>query len=205
MTDSNVSFTSDAYYLSYLPKRSYMGAVSPWFFTVSFKYWALNTCSVTILSRQHYGPDTYNKNFIYRGDDWLFSQRWEMIIANRDSVNFTEALTWNDFGESHYMGPIEGIQPMSQAWVNGFDHQGKRHLCISLCSAYRQIPGWLDLMQYYITAYKTGTYPAITRDRIFLWSRLYPMNATSPDPVPKPTNWQWVSLAKVIYPFFPGS
>lgn len=35
MTNSNVSFISDAYYLSYLDKGSYMGAVSPWFFTVS--------------------------------------------------------------------------------------------------------------------------------------------------------------------------
>lgn len=74
---------------------------------------------------QHYGVNSYNKNFMYRGDDWLFSQRWEMLIANRNLVNFTEALTWNDFGESHYLGPIEGIQPMSQSWVNGFDHQGK--------------------------------------------------------------------------------
>lgn len=125
MTDSDISFISDAYYLSYLSKRSYMGAVSPWFFTVS----RLNSVCRSILhvlnsSHQHYGPNTYNKNFIYRADDWLFAERWEMLIANRDSINFTEALTWNDFGESHYLGPIEGIQPMSQSWVNGFDHQG---------------------------------------------------------------------------------
>ena len=30
----------------------------------------------------------------------------------------------DDYGESHYIGPIEGAQPMSEAWVNGFDHQG---------------------------------------------------------------------------------
>jgi hypothetical protein len=30
----------------------------------------------------------------------------------------------DDYGESHYIGPIEGAQPMSDAWVNGFDHQG---------------------------------------------------------------------------------
>lgn len=53
-------------------------------------------------------------------------------------------------------------------------------------------------MQYYITAYKTGVYPTISRDRIFLWGRLYPQNATSPDPVPKPTNWQWVSFRRIL-------
>ena len=30
----------------------------------------------------------------------------------------------DDYGESHYIGPIEGAQPMSEAWVNGFDHLG---------------------------------------------------------------------------------
>lgn len=32
----------------------------------------------------------------------------------------------DDYGESHYIGPIEGAQPMSEGWVNGFDHQGKK-------------------------------------------------------------------------------
>lgn len=30
-----------------------------------------------------------------------------------------------DYGESHYVGPIEGAQPDGTTWVNGFDHQGK--------------------------------------------------------------------------------
>ncbi|OBZ77252.1 Cell cycle checkpoint protein RAD17 [Grifola frondosa] len=140
----NITFNSDASYISNLGNRSYMAAVSPWFFT-------------------HYSPQSYNKNFIYRGDDWLFAQRWELLVQNRSVVPFAQVATWNDFGESHYVGPIEGIQPNSQAWVNGFDHQG-----------------WLDLMQYYIAAYKTGSYPAIPKDRVFLWARLYSMNATAP-------------------------
>ena len=49
-------------------------------------------------------------------------------------------------------------------------------------------------MQYYIAAFKTGAYPKIKKDRIFLWGRLYPAAASSPDPVDKPTGWQWVSL-----------
>jgi glucan endo-1,3-alpha-glucosidase len=46
------------------------------------------------------------------------------MIASREYVDIVEIITWNDYGESHYIGPIEGAQPNSQAWVNGFDHQG---------------------------------------------------------------------------------
>jgi len=100
--------------------------------------------------------------------------RWEHLIANRAQLDMVEVLTWNDYGESHYIGPIEGAQPMSEAWVNGFDHQG-----------------WLDLQQYYISAFKSGVYPGILRDRIFLWGRLYPANADAPrDHIGKPSGWQ---------------
>ncbi|KAI0746462.1 glycoside hydrolase family 71 protein [Daedaleopsis nitida] len=156
MGNYNISFAPDQSYISNLGNQSYMAGVSPWFFT-------------------HYGLNTFNKNWIYRMDDWTFAQRWEMLVQNRATVPLVQVATWNDYGESHYVGPIEGIQPMSQAWVNGFDHQG-----------------WLDLMKYYITAYKTGSYPSITKDRVFLWARLYPANATVPsDSVGKPSNWQW--------------
>jgi len=44
---------------------------------------------------QHYGPETYNKNFMYKGDNWLFVKRWEHLIANRAHVNMVEVLTWS--------------------------------------------------------------------------------------------------------------
>ena len=44
---------------------------------------------------QHYGPETYNKNFIYSGDNWLFVERWEHLIANRAHVDMVEVLTWS--------------------------------------------------------------------------------------------------------------
>jgi len=106
-------------------KKVYMGAVSPWFFT-------------------HYSPQTYNKNvsgrcyggnifnngfivqFIYLSDEHLYAKRWESIIASRDKFDLVEIVTWNDYGESHYIGPIKGDQPNSQAWVNGLNHTGKQ-------------------------------------------------------------------------------
>lgn len=60
--------------------------------------------------------------------------------------------------------------------------------------------GWLDLVQYYATGFKTGSYPPISRDRIFLWGRLYPAQADTPDRVGKPGNWQFVSACNSSKP-----
>ena len=102
----------------------------------------------------------------------------------------------DDYGESHYIGPIEGAQPMSEAWVNGFDHQGilrfpSSHVYGTLTQD--ALKGWLDLQQYYISAFKSGVYPSVLRDRIFLWARLYPANSDVPqDHIGKPSGWQQV-------------
>jgi hypothetical protein len=58
--------------------------------------------------------------------------------------------------------------------------------------------GWLELEEYYISAFKLGSYPSITRDRIFLWARLYPANVDVPgDLVGKPYRWQYVSFCPI--------
>lgn len=121
MGNYNISFSSDRTYMTYATNKTYMASVSPWFFT-------------------HYGIDTYNKNFIYRGDDWLFAQRWEILINHRRVVPFAEVVTWNDYGESSYVGPIKGVQPMSESWVNGFDHQGAS--CPLILSSNSKAPHW---------------------------------------------------------------
>jgi len=135
-------------------KKAYMGAVSPWFFT-------------------HYGLDSFNKNFVFLSDQHLYSKRWESIISSRDQFDIVEVITWNDYGESHYVGPIKGSQPNSQAWTDGMNHTA-----------------WLELTQYYATAFKTGQFPTIEKDKIIMWSRPHAANAQSPDPVPQPTNFQ---------------
>ncbi|PVG00439.1 hypothetical protein CPB86DRAFT_824436 [Serendipita vermifera] len=146
------SLTTDHSYFTSLVDNTYIAPVSPWFFT-------------------HYGPDTWNKNWIYRADDWLYARRWEELVEMRDQIDIVEIITWNDYGESHYIGPIAGAQPNSQAWVDGFDHQG-----------------WLELSTYYIEAFKTGAYPPITQDKVFLWARPHPRDATAPDHIPRPNN-----------------
>ena len=81
-----------------------------------------------------------------------------------------------DYGESHYIGPIKGAQPNSEAWVNGFEH----------------LP-WLYLNEYFIHAFKTGKYPSIEEDRVFVWARPHPRDAIATnDTAGKPENWQLV-------------
>jgi len=145
----------DTLYSMALGGKEYMPAISPFFYT-------------------HFGANSWNKNWLYRSDDWLYCTRWEQIIAMRESVKMTEILTWNDYGESSYIGPIRGALPSgSNAWVDGFDHDS-----INV------------LTKYYITAFKTGSYPEITEDSIIIWSRPHPHGATaSDDSAGQPTGW----------------
>ncbi|KAH9480430.1 Glucan endo-1,3-alpha-glucosidase agn1 [Psilocybe cubensis] len=136
-------------------KKGYMAAVAPWFFT-------------------HFGADSFNKNFIFLDDQHLYAKRWDSLIAQRDLFDIVEIVTWNDYGESHYVGPIKGDQPpQSRVWTDGFDHTA-----------------WLELTQYYATAYKTGSFPEVPKDKIVMWSRPHSTTAQAPDPVPQPTNFE---------------
>lgn len=56
--------------------KGYMPGISPNFFT-------------------YYSPQTYNKNWIYRSDDWLMASRFEQIIQQRASHDMAELITWN--------------------------------------------------------------------------------------------------------------
>lgn len=124
-------------------------------------------------NRQYYGVNSYNKNWIYRSDDWLLATRMEQIIAMRNKVDMVEIISWNDYGESHYIGPIRADQPNSQGWTEGMDHQG-----------------WLSIIKIYSTAFKTGKYPS-SGDSITLWSRPHPKGATATAPSnPRPSGWQ---------------
>ncbi|KAG8989976.1 hypothetical protein FRB90_001995 [Tulasnella sp. 427] len=137
--------------------KTYMAGVSPFFFT-------------------HYGADTFNKNWLYVSDDHLYTSRWSTLIANRDKVDMVEIITWNDYGESSYIGSIGKDQPKSNAWVDGFDHTAL-----------------IPLTKYYTTAFKTGRFPTIEKDSVVLSARPHAKAAeASADGVGKPLNWELV-------------
>ncbi|KAJ7186743.1 glycoside hydrolase [Mycena filopes] len=157
----------DEYYLSQLPGR-YATTVSGGFFT-------------------HYD----SKNRILSGDDWLLATRWEQLYRLRDSLTFVEMVTWNDFGESDYYGPVKGSQPSGTTWATGYDHTP-----------------WLDMSKYYIAGFKSGSYPDINSDSIYYWARPHPAAAIAvSDTLPRPENTDWTTdyLWAVVFATGPAS
>lgn len=75
-------------------------------------------------------------------------------------------MTWNDYGESHYIGPItaaSGIPDGAHRYVDNMPHDG-----------------WRTLLPYYISAYKSGRAPpTVTSDKLHIWYRLSPASAGS--------------------------
>ena len=102
--------------------------------------------------------------FAYLGDQHLLAKRWEAIISNRDQYDIIQILSWNDYGESHYVGPIKGALPKSEAWTIGFNHTA-----------------FLDVHKFYAETFKTGKFPEITEDTLVMWSRPHAALAAAPD------------------------
>ncbi|KAK1233802.1 hypothetical protein PQX77_003022, partial [Marasmius sp. AFHP31] len=121
--------------------KGYIAPVSPWFFT-------------------HYGAEvSYSKNWVFPSD-LLFYLRWLEIIALKPP--FVKIITWNDYGESHYIGPLASKHTDDGAskWVNDMPHIG-----------------WANLSKPFIAAYKsssTSVNPFITTDQIIYWYRTIP-------------------------------
>ncbi|KAI9707599.1 MAG: hypothetical protein M1836_000560 [Candelina mexicana] len=134
--------SNDKEWKSALGAKSYMMAVSPWFYT---------------------NIPNWGKNWLWRGDD-LWYDRWQQVIEVQPE--FVEIITWNDYGETHYIGPIRagGVPDGSQHYVSGMDHDH-----------------WRTLLPFYIDAYKSGnaTMPTIDAEKLVFWYRLNPSGAGS--------------------------
>jgi hypothetical protein len=132
-----------------------MAPVSPWFST-------------------HYGDwVSYRKNWVFQSNDLWFT-RWNEILEL--GPRFIEIVTWNDFGESAYVGPLAGqhVDDGHSKWVNDMPHGG-----------------WLEMAKPYIAAYKTGaTSISITEEKLVYWYRPTPKGITcSGDNLGKPNGW----------------
>jgi glucan endo-1,3-alpha-glucosidase len=161
MDNSEMNTSGDQLYMQDAANNGkvYMAGVAPWFFA-HFDY----------------------KNWIYKSES-LWPTRWQQIVDLKPE--FVEIITWNDYGESSYVGPIDAAMPAgSEAWVNGFEHQA-----------------WLDMAAYYIAAYKTGSYPAIQTDKVYYWYRTHSKNADRSDSLPRPNNADWADDNIVVTAF----
>lgn len=102
--------------------KSYIMPVSPWFYT---------------------NLRQFNKNWVWQGDE-VWAQRWQQVIEMQPE--YVEILTWNDYGESHYIGPVReraiGVLEGAGApfdYVSGMPHDG-----------------WRAMLPYWIAQYKAG-------------------------------------------------
>jgi hypothetical protein len=128
-----------------LGEKPYMMGVSPWFYT-KLPY--------------------YRKAWVWRGDD-LWHARWQQVLDAKPA--FVQIVSWNDYGESHYIGPIydDGVPRATDAnahpYVDNMPHDG-----------------WRDILPYYISKYKTGGIgPLVSREKLCYWYRLSPAAAGS--------------------------
>ncbi|KAH8146185.1 uncharacterized protein LAJ45_09883 [Morchella importuna] len=117
-TPATKTTDSDNQWISAINGKPYMMAVSPWFYT---------------------RLPQYSKNWNWDSDT-LWFDRWESVIDVLPQ--YVEIITWNDYGESHYIGPIrsQGIVSGAEVYVNNMPHDA-----------------WRFILPYYIAAYKAGT------------------------------------------------
>ncbi|KAI0391548.1 carbohydrate-binding module family 24 protein [Xylariaceae sp. FL0594] len=136
----------DQQYMTALAGKPYMMPVSPWFYT---------------------DLPGYGKHWTWRGDD-LWYDRWQQVLAVQP--DFVEIITWNDYGESHYIGPLypsqyglfgpgAGNAPFN--YVDNMPHDG-----------------WRQFLPYLIQQYKTGS-ATISKEGLNTWYRRNPGGACS--------------------------
>jgi hypothetical protein len=116
--------------------KPYMMPVSPWFYT---------------------NMPGYSKNWLWRGDD-LWYQRWMQVWYLQPE--FVEIISWNDFGESHYIGPLDDRQysPFKTGeapfnYANNMPHDG-----------------WREMLPYAIDTYKNGI-AEFEAEKMIVWYR----------------------------------
>ncbi|KAH7320769.1 glycosyl hydrolase family 71-domain-containing protein [Stachybotrys elegans] len=147
---SKTDMEIDASYLIFLNGSSYMMPVSPWFFT---------------------NLPGYNKNWLWRGDS-LWHDRWNLVfsLVSQDQwtgePEYLQIISWNDFGESHYIGPLNSkaytafdIGKAPYNYAEGMPHDA-----------------WRMLLPFAIDTYKNGI-ATITEEVFVTWYRLTPASA----------------------------
>ncbi|KAF3158433.1 hypothetical protein TWF106_002602 [Orbilia oligospora] len=128
----------DDKFITNLAGKPYMMPVSPWFST-------------------HFN----SKNWVFVCEH-LITERWKQVLQLNPAL--IEIITWNDYGESHYIGPWEPnhTDDGSAKWADGMPHDG-----------------WRIITKAYIEAYKAGlSAPSVSEDSLVYWYRPHPKAAT---------------------------
>ncbi|KAJ6083518.1 Glycoside hydrolase family 71 [Penicillium canescens] len=117
----------DASYMQYLETKPYMMSISPWFFT---------------------NLPRYDKNWLWRGDD-LWYTRWQQALYL--APEFIEIISWNDFGESHYIGStVDFHNSLADSMYTAFDTGDAPYNYVESFDH----SGWRQFLPYLIDLYK---------------------------------------------------
>jgi glucan endo-1,3-alpha-glucosidase len=95
---------------------------------------------------------------------------WKAAIAS--NASWVQLVTWNDWAESTYLAPL----PMPAGAA------GRAHVYDDRFGELLSHTAYLDASAYYIQWFKTGSQPAITRDRLFYFYRLNPVASDASTP-----------------------
>lgn len=111
----------------------------------------------------------YNKNWMWRGDSLWFDRWQEIIFLNPDYV---QIISWNDFGESHHIGPL---------YVDGDDYQaftvGEAPFNYAADMPH---DGWRQFLPFVIDLYKNRA-ATITEEGLSVWYRPTPKQSGCDD------------------------
>lgn len=136
--------TGDEAYLKALDGKPYMMPVSPWFYT---------------------NMPGFKKNWVWRGDELWFT-RWQQVMDI--APEFVQIISWNDYGESHYIGPLGAGDKVDvyEAFTRGkapFNYA-------------EDVPhdGWRTFLPYLIERYKRNSTVEVGKDdeNVVTWYRL---------------------------------
>jgi len=142
-TDASYKFSLERDASAKLP---YMMPVSPWFYT---------------------NLPGYDKNWLWASDT-LWFDRWHQVLVMKP--RWVQIISWNDYGESHYIGPIrDGALGAFTSGRAPFNYA-------------RDVPhdAWRAFLPHVIDLYKSGR-PTITREGVTAWYRLQPLNGGCSD------------------------
>ncbi|KAG2420207.1 hypothetical protein HFD88_005007 [Aspergillus terreus] len=143
-----INTTADKEFIAALDGRAYMMPVSPWFYT---------------------NMPGFDKNWVWRGDN-LWHDRWQQVFELEPE--FVQIISWNDYGESHYIGPLRD---------NGYVAFGASHGKSPFNYAQNMThDAWRTLLPYYIDQYKSAdnkTTLPIVNETAVAWYRLHPGDA----------------------------
>ncbi|KAE8134861.1 glycosyl hydrolase family 71-domain-containing protein [Aspergillus pseudotamarii] len=153
----DMKVANDLEWMKALSGKPYMMPVAPWFYT---------------------NLPRWRKNWLWRGDD-LWHYRWKQVIELQPPL--VQILSWNDYGETHYIGPIyeAGVPEGASRYITNHPHDAWRTFLPHYIDGYRR-----NIANHHSNPASTSLhqkYPISYADKFVYWYRLNPGQSGSAD------------------------